>query len=115
MEVDSATLKLKSEWEFPASHPISRMPSLTDYRISIVYRTFSGDVELFNISFPTAIKHIPDALEMVTVVEEHDKELFEELLDPHRASAPFPILVETEPTIMNGHIQQKYSKVSKKS
>lgn len=114
MEVDSATLKLKSEWEFPSGYPISSMPSLKDYRISIVYRTFFGDAELFNVSFQTAIAHIPNALEMVVVVEERDKELFDELLDPHRGSAPFSLRVETEPTIMNGHIQQKYSKVSLK-
>lgn len=104
MEVDSTTLKLTSEWEFPFGHPISNMPSLTDYRISIVYRTFWGDAELFNSSFQTAIAHIPNALKMVVVVEERDKDLFDGLLDHHRESA----------TIMNRHIQQKYSKVSQK-
>lgn len=111
VEVNAATLNLKTEWEFPIGYPISNMPSLRDYRISVMYRTFSGDAELFEISIPSAIKYIHDALEIVVVVEEGDQDLFEKLLDPHRESAPFPLLVVTEPALMNGHIQQKYSKV----
>lgn len=111
IELDIAALKLKTEWEFPTRYPPNLMPSLRNYRISVMYRTFSGDAELFEVSFPTAIKHIPDALEMVVVVEESDEDLFEGLLAPHRESAPFPLRVATEPTMMNGHIQQKYSKV----
>lgn len=112
VEVNPAILKLKNEWEFPTGYPISDMPSLKDYRISIMYRSFSGDAELFDISFQTAIKHIPYALELVVVVEEVDKDLFEQLLVPHHESATFPLRVVTEPSIMDGHIQQKYSKVS---
>ena len=112
VEVNPAILKLKDEWEFPTGYPVSDMPSLKDYRISIMYRSFSGDADLFDISVPTAIKYIPYALEMVVVVEEVDKELFEQLLAPHRELATFPIRVMTEPSIMDGHIQQKYSKVS---
>lgn len=105
------TLKLKPEWEFPSNYPVDHMPSLQNYRISVMYRTFSEDSELFEVSFLTAIKYIPDALEMVVVVEEVDRDIFEEIIAPHRKSAPFPIRVVTEPTIMDGHIQQKYSKV----
>ena len=56
-------------------------------------------------------KHFPDAKEVVVVVEESDGELFEGIIKPHQATAPFPIRVVTEPDIMDGHIQQKYSKV----
>lgn len=56
-------------------------------------------------------KYFPDAEEVVVVVEESDGELFEEIIKPHQETAPFPIRVVTEPDIMNGHIQQKYSKV----
>ena len=110
--VDPTTLKLKAGWEFPKGFPSSSMPSLRDFRISVMYRTFSGDLEIFNMTLPTAIKHIPDALELVVVVEEGDKDVFEELLAPHRKSAPFPLRLVTEPSLMDGHIQQKYSKVS---
>lgn len=77
-----------------------------------MYRAFSGDAGLFDISFRTAIKHIPGALEMAIVVEEMDKYLFEQPLAPHRESAPFPLRVVTESSMTDGHIQQKYSKVS---
>lgn len=113
IEVNPATLELKKEWEFPTGYPIHNMPSLKDYNISVIYRTFSGDSDLFDISLPTAIKHIPDALEIVIVVEEEDKVPFEKLLAPHRESAPFPLRLVTETSIMDGHIQQKYSKVSR--
>ena len=112
VSVDPSTLKLKTEWEFPKNLPSSRMPPLRDFRISVMYRTFSGDMDLFKISLPTAIQHFPDALEIVVVVEEADKELFEAELASHRQSAPFPLRVVAEPSLMDGHIQQKYSKVS---
>lgn len=111
VEVHHDTLKLKDEWEFPAGFPISRMPPLRDFRISVMYRTFSGDVELFKLSLPTAIKNIPEALEIVVVVEEIDKDIFDEVLASHRESSPFPLRLVTEPSLMNGHIQQKYSKM----
>lgn len=113
VEVNPTTLKLKDEWEFPTGFPVTDMPPLKDFRISIMYRTFSGDAELFDISVRTAIEHIPDALEIVVVVEEVDRELFEQLLVPHHESAPFPLRVVTEPSIMDGNIQQKFSKVSR--
>ena len=50
MEVDQAMLELKAEWEFPSGYPTTRMPPLRDFRISVMYRTFSGDMELFNAS-----------------------------------------------------------------
>ena len=110
--VDPGTLKLKAGWEFPKGYPISSMPPLRDFRVSIMYRTFSGDADIFKMSLPTAIEHIPDALEIVVVVEEVDKELFEQLVAPYRESAPFPLRVVAESSLMDGHIQQKYSKVS---
>lgn len=112
--VDSSALKLKDEWEFPAGYPTSVMPSLRDFRISVMYRTFSGDADLFEISLSTAIKYIPHALEIVVVVEEVERDLFEQLVAPYRESAPFPLRVVTEPSIMNRHIQQKYSKVGRR-
>ena len=112
IEVDQATLELKNEWEFPLGYPTSRMPPLGGFRISVMYRTFSGDMELVNASISTAIRCLPEALEIVVVVEEVDKDLAEEMLVFHRKSAPFPLRVVAEPSLMDGHIQQKYSKVS---
>lgn len=40
-----------------------------------------------------------------------DEELFEDIMERHRASAPFPLRLVTEPALMDGHVQHKYSKV----
>lgn len=45
------------------------------------------------------------------VVLESDKVQFQSILEEHQRTAPYPIRLETEPDLMNGHIQQKYSKV----
>lgn len=113
MAIDPAIFQLKPEWEFPLDRSGWTRPSLRDYRVSVMYRTFSGDADLFKISLPMTIKNIQEALEIVVVVEEEDVELFEEIVAPHRESAPFPLRIIPEPTIMDGHIQQKYSKVRK--
>lgn len=88
------------------------MPRIEDYDVSVMYRSFYGDAVLFSVSLPTVMKHFPSAREVVVVVEERDGDLFEGIVDPHRASSPFPIRVVTEPSLMDGDIQQKYSKVS---
>eukprot|EP00752_Nemacystus_decipiens_P010095 g8996.t1 len=114
-------LNTKPHWEFgPLTSSdtaendrtkLGLMPSLKNYNISVMFRTFFGDAVLFNVSLPTVAKHFPDAKEVVVVVEESDGELFEGKIKPHQATAPFPIRVVTEPDIMDGHIQQKYSKL----
>lgn len=88
------------------------MPDIKEYDISVMYRSFYGDATLFNVSLPTVIKYFPSAREVVVVVEERDRDIFEGIVAPQRASSPFPIRVVTEPSLMDGHIQQKYSKVS---
>lgn len=88
------------------------MPDINDYDISVMYRTFYGDAMIFNVSLPTIIRRLPSAREVVVVVEERDGDLFRQLVEQHQEAAPFPIRVITEPTLMDGHIQQKYSKVS---
>lgn len=88
------------------------MPNIGDYKISVMYRSFYGDADLFKVSIPTVMKHFPTAHELVVVVEERDGDLFRELLAPHEGTSPFPLRVVTEPSLMDGHIQQKYSKVS---
>ncbi|CBJ32055.1 conserved unknown protein [Ectocarpus siliculosus] len=114
-------LNTKPHWEFgpltsrdPTENErrkLERMPSLKDYHISVMFRTFFGDAVLFNVALPTVARYFPDAKEVVVVVEESDGELFEEIIKPHQNTAPFPIRVVTEPDIMDGHIQQKYSKL----
>lgn len=114
MVIDPSIFQLKPEWEFPSDRVGWTRPSLKDYRVSVMYRSFNGDADLFKISLPTAIKNIPEALEIVVVVEEKDGDLFEDIVAPHRESAPFPIRIIQEASIMDGHIQQKYSKVMTK-
>ena len=104
-------LNVKSHREFGIDGALKRMPDLQDFRVSVMYRTFAGDAKLFEMSLPTAITHFPDAYEVVVVVNEEDGALFEDILERHRDSAPFPLRLVTEPSLMDGHIQQKYSKV----
>lgn len=106
-----ANLDPKPSCEFCQASP-NLMPAVKDYNVSVMYRTFSGDAQLFNVSFPTVLEHFPDAYELVVVVEEVDGDLFERIISPYHASSPYPLRVVTEPSIMDGHIQQKYSKAS---
>lgn len=87
------------------------MPDLRDYNASVMYRTFIGDAALFNLSVTTVMAHFPSAVEVVVVVLETDLALFESIVGPFRASAPFPLRVVGVPDLMDGHIQQ-HSKVS---
>lgn len=111
VEIPESRLAAKSECEFCEASPNS-IPAVKDYSVSVMYRTFSRDAQLFNVSFPTVLKHFPDAYELIVVVEEVDADLFELLISPYQDSSPYPLRVVTEPTIMEGHIQQKYSKAS---
>ncbi|CAM9511752.1 unnamed protein product, partial [Ectocarpus sp. 12 AP-2014] len=76
-----------------------------------MYRTFAGDASLFNMSIAGVITHVPCAIEVVVVVLEADVALFEAIVYPFRSTAPFQIHVVGEPDLMDGHIQQKYSKL----
>ena len=87
------------------------MPDLGDFNVSVMYRTFSRNAELFNVSIQTVIKHFPNALEVVVVVVEEDEVLFQDIIDVYRSSASFPLRLVTEPDLMTGRVQQKYSKV----
>ena len=109
--VSTADLSVKQHWEFGVDGELQTMPDLSDFRVSVMYRTFAGDAKLFNMSLAATIKHIPHAYEAVIVVVEADKELFEEVIEPHRDAAPFPIRIVTEPALLDGPVQQKYSKV----
>lgn len=111
LRLDRAGLQTKRHWEFGVQDSVQAMPDIKDFNISVMYRTFFGGVDLFSISLPTVIDRFPDALEVVVVVEERDEELFESIVSRHRALAPFPLRIVVEPSLMDGHIQQKYSKV----
>ncbi|CAB1105679.1 unnamed protein product [Ectocarpus sp. CCAP 1310/34] len=103
--------KFKVDWEFGAEGANVPVPELAGCNVSVMYRTFSGDARLFNMSIATVIERFPSALEVVAVVVEADVALFEGIVKPLRATAPFPIRVVGEPQLMDGNIQQKYSKV----
>eukprot|EP00903_Cladosiphon_okamuranus_P015304 g14138.t1 len=87
------------------------MPDLEGFRVSAMYRTFAGDAKLFEMSIQTVMDHFPSAHEVVVVVIEEDEELFENIVDGFRDSAPFPLRLIVEPDLMDGNIQQKYSKL----
>ncbi|CAM9163653.1 unnamed protein product, partial [Ectocarpus sp. 8 AP-2014] len=109
--VEVSQLGVKAEREFGVDGAEQRMPNLEDHRISVMYRTFAGDASLFNMSIAGVIMHVPCAIEVVVVVLEADVALFEAIVNPFRSTAPFPIYVVGEPDVMDGHIQQKYSKL----
>lgn len=109
--VQPALLSPKASCEFCKASPDS-MPNVKDYNVSVMYRTSSSDVQLFGVSFPTVLEHFPDAYELVVIVDEADGDMFELLLSPYVDSSPYRLRVVTEASIMDGHIQQKYSKVS---
>lgn len=110
--VEISRLGVKADREFGVDGAEQRMPNLKDYRMSVMYRTFAGDASLFNMSIAGVITHVSCAMEVVVVVVEADVALFEAIVNPFRSTAPFPIHVVGEPDLMDGHIQQKYSKVS---
>lgn len=110
--LDPSTMDIKMDWEYGVAGSDRRIPSLKDYRLSVMYRADSSEAKLVEMSIATVIDRIPEALELVVVVEEVDKELFEAVLDPYRAVSPFPIHVVTERPVMREDIQPKFSKVS---
>lgn len=110
--VDTSELEVNRHWEFgPEGGAKVPMPNLVGYNISVMYRTFSGDAMMFNMSLASLLDYFPSALEVVVVVVESDKALFESIVEPFRAKGPLPIHVVAEPELMDGHVQQKYSKV----
>ncbi|CAB1118503.1 unnamed protein product [Ectocarpus sp. CCAP 1310/34] len=109
--VKASDLEVKVDWEFGAEGANVPVRKLAGCNISVMYRTFSGDARLFNMSIATVIERFPSALEVVAVVVEADVALFEGIVKPLRATAPFPIRVVAEPQLMDGNIQQKYSKL----
>ncbi|CAM9111525.1 unnamed protein product [Hapterophycus canaliculatus] len=104
-------LRIKRHWEFGVQGALEPMPDLRDYNISVMYRTFVGDADLFNLSLTTVLERFSSALEIVVVVLEAEVELFEGIVNPFRASAKFPLRIIGEPDLMDGHVQQKYSKL----
>lgn len=104
-------LNIKTNQEFGVDGALRDMPDLKDFRVSVMYRTFAGDAKLFDMSIQKVIEHFPSAHEVVVVVIKEDGALFEDIMDGYRASAPFPLRLVTEPDLMDGHVQQKYSKV----
>ena len=108
-------LNIKTNEEFGAIGALGDMPDLEKFRVSVMYRTFVGDAKLFEMSIQSVIRHFPNAYEVVAVVIEEDEALFKDILHRHKASAPFPLRLMTEPDLMPGVIQQKYSKVRNSS
>lgn len=109
--VQPSELNIKSSREFGVDGAPQDMPDLKDFRVSVMYRTFDGDARLFEMSIQTVMEHFPSAHELVAVVLDEDEALFQDIMDRHRASAPFPLRLVTEPAQMDAHLQHKFSKV----
>ncbi|CAM9997646.1 unnamed protein product, partial [Ectocarpus sp. 8 AP-2014] len=111
--VDRSKLDLKADTELGDQGAEQRTPTLHDYHIAVMYRTCARDAKLFSTSIATVIEHVSGAFEVVVVVVEADVALFESIVQPLRTAVPFPIRVIGEPELMDGNVQQAYSKVRK--
>ncbi|CAN0188924.1 unnamed protein product, partial [Ectocarpus sp. 13 AM-2016] len=109
--VEVSSLGVKANRQLSVQGAEQKMPKLLDRDVTVMYRTFVGDAQLFNASIATVIEHISSAFEVVVVVVEADVGLFESIVQPFRIAAPFPIRVIGEPELMDGRLQQKYSKL----
>lgn len=69
------------------------LPSMKEYRVSVVYSLTEGDEALFDASLASVIVHFPTAFEVVAVVCAGTEYLFESVVEKHEANAPFPILL----------------------
>lgn len=90
--VDEKTLLPNPHIEFSeaAGKPL---PSMKEYRVSVVYSLFEGDEALFDASLASVIEHFPTAFEVVAVVCAGSEYLFEGVVEKHEANVPFPILL----------------------
>ncbi|CAB1112782.1 unnamed protein product [Ectocarpus sp. CCAP 1310/34] len=109
--VEISELGVKADWEFGVKGTNQSMPSLHDFNVTVLYQTVAAHEPLFKISIATVIEHFPSAFEVVVVVVDADVALFEGIVNPFRATAPFPIRVVGEPELMDGMVQQTYSKL----
>ncbi|CAB1112818.1 unnamed protein product [Ectocarpus sp. CCAP 1310/34] len=109
--VEVSSLDVKVNRQLSVQGAEQKVPKSLDYDVTVMYRTFVGDAKLFNASIATVIEHVSSAFEVVVVVVEADVGLFESIVQPFRIVAPFPIRVIGEPELMDGKLQQKYSKL----
>ncbi|CAB1106307.1 unnamed protein product [Ectocarpus sp. CCAP 1310/34] len=109
--VDRSKLDLKADKEVGDQGAEQRTPTLQDYHIAVMYRTCARDAKLFSMSIATVIEHLSGAFEVVVVVVEADVAIFENIVRPLRTAVPFPIRVIGEPELMDGNVQQAYSKL----
>ena len=110
--VQPSELSIKTSREFGVDGAPREMPDLQTFRVSVVYCTLADDAYLFEVSVQTVIEHFPSAHEVVAVVPEEDEARFVDIMGRHRASAPFPLRLVTEPSLMDDAFQQEYSQVS---
>lgn len=72
------------------------MPSMKEYRVSVMYSLSEGDEALFDLSLASVIEHFPTAFEVVAVVCASSEYLFDTVLEKHDANAPFPMRLVTD-------------------
>ncbi|CBJ30864.1 hypothetical protein Esi_0218_0031 [Ectocarpus siliculosus] len=108
--VDRSKLDLKADREL-GDEGEQGTPTLQDYHIAVMYRTCARDAKIFSTSIATVIEHLSGAFEVVVVVVEADVALFESIVQPLRTAVTFPIRVIGEPELMDGNVQQAYSKL----
>ena len=76
-------------------------------RLSVMIRSFSGDLDYAVEALRSAVKFLPNALELVAVVPEGDVAAFERALH----ALPGARVVGEPPLMPDQHMQQKYSKL----
>ncbi|CAN0000310.1 unnamed protein product [Ectocarpus sp. 6 AP-2014] len=109
--IEVSSLSVKANRQLSVQGAEQKVPEFLDYDVTVMYRTFVGDAKLFNASIASVIEHVSSAFEVVVVVVEADVGFFESIVQPFRIAAPFPIRVIGEPELMDGKLQQKYSKL----
>ncbi|CAM9477738.1 unnamed protein product [Ectocarpus sp. 8 AP-2014] len=109
--VEISELSVKADWEFGAKGTNQSMPSLHEYNVTVLYQAVAAHEALFKISIATVIEHFSSAFEVVVLVIDADVALFEGIVNPFRATSPFPLRVVGEPELMDGTVQQTYSKL----
>ncbi|CAM9281830.1 unnamed protein product, partial [Ectocarpus fasciculatus] len=109
--IEVSAMGVKATRQLSVQGAEQSMPKLLDHDVTVMYRTFAGDAKLFNASIAAVIEHVPSAFEVVVVVVGADVEIFESIVKPFRNVAPFPVRVVGEPELMDGKLQQKYSKL----
>lgn len=79
------------------------MPSLSDYRVSVMYALSEGDagadapsMAVFEASLASVVENFPDAFEVVLVTSREHKHLFDKAVKKVASYAPYAVRLVTD-------------------